>query len=44
MNAFELAKKNYPKYWSKDRLKNLVKAQKLTKEQYFELTKEVYIP
>lgn len=38
MNAYELAKKYYPVYWSKERLKTLVDRQKLTKEQFKDLT------
>lgn len=42
MTAYELAKKYYPKLWNKARLVALVKANKLTEEQYEELTGEVY--
>lgn len=42
MTAYELAKKYYPKLWNKERLVALVKANKLTEEQYEELTGEVY--
>lgn len=42
MAAYELAKKYYPKLWNKERLVALVKASKLTEEQYEELTGEVY--
>ena len=42
MNVFEMAKKYYPKLWSKERLKALVKAGKLTEEEYTSLTGEEY--
>ena len=38
MDAFTLAKKYYPEYWGKDRLDNLVRLNKLTAEQYKEIT------
>ena len=42
MDAFTLAKKYYPKYWGKDRLDNLVRLNKLTAEQYKEITGKEY--
>lgn len=42
MNAYELAKKYYPIYWSKERLAALVDREKLTKEQFKDLTGEEY--
>lgn len=36
--VFELAKKYYPKYWSKERLDVLLAKKKLTQEEYDELT------
>ena len=42
MNVFELAQKYYPTLWSKDRLKALVAAGKLTPEEYLEVTGEAY--
>lgn len=36
--VFDLAKKYYPKYWSKDRLDVLLAKKKLTQEEYDELT------
>ncbi len=38
MNVYELAKKYYLKGWDINRLKALVKAGKLTTEQYAEIT------
>ena len=40
MNAFEMAKKYYPRLWDIDRIKALYEAGKLTEEQYKELTKD----
>lgn len=34
MNAFELAKKYYPKLWDEKRIKALYEAGKLTEEEY----------
>lgn len=39
MNAFELAKKYYPELWNKQRIDNLLKAGKITQEQYNEIVK-----
>lgn len=36
--VFDLAKKYYPKYWSKERLDVLLAKKKLTHEEYDELT------
>lgn len=36
--VFDLAKKYYPKYWSKERLDVLLVKKKLTQEEYDELT------
>lgn len=36
--VFELAKKYYPTYWSKERLNVLLAKKKLTQEEYDELT------
>ena len=36
--VFDLAKKYYPKYWSKERLDILLAKKKLTQEEYDELT------
>ena len=38
--VFDLAKKYYPQYWSKERLDVLLAKKKLTQEEYDELTKE----
>ena len=38
--VFDLAKKYYPKYWSKERLDVLLAKKKLTQEEYDELTKD----
>ena len=42
MNVYELAKKYYPKLWSKERLVALVEAEKLTAGEYEEITGETY--
>ena len=42
MSVYEMAKKYYPGYWGKDRLKKLVQAGKLAAEQYREITGEPY--
>ena len=42
MDAFALAKKYYPEYWGEDRLDNLVRLNKLTAEQYKEITGKDY--
>lgn len=36
--VFELAKKYYPTYWSKERLNVLLSKKKLTQKEYDELT------
>lgn len=41
--AYKIAKRYYPIYWTKQALKNLVNAEKLTKNEYKELTGEEYI-
>lgn len=40
--AYKLAKEYYPAYWSIERVKALVKAGKLTAEEYYEITGERY--
>lgn len=40
--AYEMAKKYYPKFWDKDRLKILVEKGKLSKADYYEITGEPY--
>ena len=42
MNWFRMAKSFYPKYWTEDDLQLLVSQDKLTKEQYKELTGKDY--
>ena len=42
MDVKGLALKNYPKYWSKERLEYLVSIGRLTKEDYAEITCEEY--
>ena len=42
MTVFEMAKKYYPKLWDKKRLTALVKAGKLTAEEYADITGEEY--
>ena len=37
--VFDLAKKYYPKHWSKERLDVLLAKKKLTQEEYDELVK-----
>lgn len=36
-STYELAKQYYPRLWSKDRLKALLSAGKLTEMEYYEL-------
>ena len=38
MTAYEMAKKYYPRLWSKERLLALVQAEKLTEAEYKEIT------
>lgn len=40
--VFELAKKYYPTYWSRERLDVLLAKKKLTQEEYNEIVKEKY--
>ena len=40
--VFDLAKKYYPKYWSKERLDVLLSKKKLTQEEYNEIVKTKY--
>ena len=40
MSVYEMAKKYYPKLWSRERLQRLVQAGKLTEEQYREIVGE----
>lgn len=40
--AYELAKKYYPNFWGKEKLKKLVEAGKLTADEYKEITGEDY--
>lgn len=40
MSVFDMAKKYYPRLWSKERILALVKAGKLTKEETGEVLKE----
>lgn len=40
MSVFELAKKYYPRLWSRERLEALAKAGKLTGDQVREITRE----
>ena len=42
MNVKETAMKWYPKYWSKERVVNLVKLGRMTAEEYREVTGEEY--
>lgn len=43
MTAFEMAMEYYPTLWSKERLRALVAADRLTPEEYREITGEVYL-
>lgn len=43
MNVKETAKKYYPEFWNIDRLKALVKAKKITAEEFKEITGEDYV-
>ena len=38
MTVYEMAKKYYPRLWSEDRIRALVDAGRLTKEEYREVT------
>ena len=40
MSVFDMAKKYYPRLWSKERIQALVKAGKLTEEEAGEILKE----
>lgn len=40
--VFDLAKKYYPQYWSKERLDVLITKKKLTQEEYDEIVKTKY--
>lgn len=40
--VFELAKKYYPTYWSRERLDVLLAKKKLTQEEHNEIVKEKY--
>ena len=40
MDAYELAKKYYPRMWDKERLDKLVEAGKLTEEEYQKIITE----
>lgn len=42
MSVFEKAKEYYPKLWDEARLAALVKAGKLTEEEYTEITGKAY--
>lgn len=43
MTAFEMAQKYYPTLWSIARLRALVAADKLTPDEYREITGEIYM-
>jgi hypothetical protein len=45
-SAYDMAKKNYGRTWSKEMLRALVAKDNisLTAEQYFEITGETYVP
>jgi len=38
MSVYELAKRYYPRLWDRSRLEALVKAGRLTKEEFLEIT------
>lgn len=41
MTVFEMAKKYYPRLWSKERIEALYNAGKITEEEYKELIEKV---
>lgn len=43
MTAFKMAQKYYPVLWNKERLRALVAADKLTPDEYWEITGEIYM-
>lgn len=43
MNVKEMCEKYYPKFWSIERLKSLVKVDKLTADEFKEITGEDYV-
>lgn len=43
MTAFEMAQKYYPVLWNNERLRALVAADKLTPDEYREITGEIYM-
>lgn len=40
MTAYEMAKNYYPRLWNKTRLEALLKANKITKEEYYNIIKD----
>lgn len=42
LSVKNMAEKYYPKYWTKERLWDLVEAKKLTEAEYYEITGEKY--
>jgi uncharacterized XkdX family phage protein len=42
MNWFDMIKRWYPKYWTKEMVGDAVKAEKITMEQYKEIVGEPY--
>lgn len=43
MNVKEMCEKYYPEFWNIERLKSLVKADKLTADEFKEITGEDYV-
>lgn len=43
MDWFTSIKRFYPKYWTKSMVGDAVKAEKITEEQYKEITKDEYV-
>lgn len=43
MDFYAIAKRYYPKYYTKDDVKIFVRAEKITPEQYEEITGEPYV-
>lgn len=42
MSVYEMAKNYYPHLWNKSRIEALVAAGRLTEEEYWEITGELY--
>lgn len=42
MNWFDMISRFYPKYWTKEMVGDAVKAEKITAEEYKQITGDVY--